>query len=62
MSLIASSADSLLRLLNDILDFSKMEARKLELDVFEFDLRGVIGNTLKGFSTQASDRTICCSG
>ncbi|MEO7465239.1 MAG: response regulator, partial [Nitrosospira sp.] len=54
MTLIKSSADSLLRLLNDIPDFSKMEVRKLELDAIEFDVRELIGNTLKAFSARAN--------
>lgn len=58
MTLIKSSADSLLRLLNDILDFSKMEANKLELDDIEFDLRESIGNTLKAFSASANQKGI----
>jgi PAS domain S-box-containing protein len=58
MALIKSSADSLLRLLNDILDFSKMEARKLELDMVEFDLRESIGNTVKAFSAAANDKQL----
>ncbi|MBA2659751.1 MAG: response regulator [Nitrosospira sp.] len=56
MTSIKSSADSLLRLLNDILDFSKMEAGKLELDATEFDLRELIGNTLKAFSASANEK------
>ncbi|WON75132.1 response regulator [Nitrosospira sp. Is2] len=58
MTLIKSSANSLLRLLNDILDFSKMEASKLELDEIEFDLRGLAGNTLKAFSASANEKGI----
>ena len=58
LGLIKGSADSLLRLLNDILDFSKMEARKLELDVIEFDLREMLGNTLKAFSATANEKKI----
>jgi PAS domain S-box-containing protein len=58
LELMKSSADSLLRLLNDILDFSKMEARKLELDPIEFDLREAVGNTLKTFAASASERQI----
>jgi PAS domain S-box-containing protein len=58
LELMKSSADSLLRLLNDILDFSKMEARKLELDVIEFDLREAVGNTLKTFAASASDKGV----
>jgi two-component system sensor histidine kinase/response regulator len=56
MTLIKSSAASLLRLLNDILDFSRMEAHKLELDAIEFDLREVIGTTLKAFSASANGK------
>lgn len=56
LTLIKSSADSLLRLLNDILDFSKMEVHKLELDAIEFDLRELIGNTLKAFSVSANEK------
>jgi CheY-like chemotaxis protein/nitrogen-specific signal transduction histidine kinase/HPt (histidine-containing phosphotransfer) domain-containing protein len=58
LELMKSSADSLLRLLNDILDFSKMEARKLELDPIEFDLREAVGNTLKTFAASASEQQI----
>jgi PAS domain S-box-containing protein len=58
LELMKSSADSLLRLLNDILDFSKMEARKLELDPIEFDVREAVGNTLKTFAAAASERQI----
>ena len=38
------SAESLLRILNDILDFSKIEADKLELEVVDFSLQGVLDN------------------
>ena len=58
LELMKSSADSLLRLLNDILDFSKMEARKLELDPIEFDVREALGNTLKTFAASSSERRI----
>jgi PAS domain S-box-containing protein len=58
LGLMKSSADSLLRLLNDILDFSKMEARALELDVIEFDVREAVGNTLKAFSASASEKSL----
>ena len=54
MELIKLSADSLLRLLNDILDFSKMEAKKLELELVEFDLREEMGNVLRTLAASAS--------
>ena len=39
LSLVKSSADSLLTVINDILDFSKIEAGKLSLDPMPFSLR-----------------------
>jgi PAS domain S-box-containing protein len=39
MSLIKLSAESLLGLVNHVLDFSKLEARKLTLDLIEFEIR-----------------------
>ena len=41
---IQRSGQHLLGLINDILDFSKIEAGKLEVEVVDFDLRGVLGN------------------
>ena len=58
MDLIESSAGSLLRLLNDILDFSKMEAKKLTLDVVEFDLREEVGNVLRAFGAGAAEKDL----
>jgi signal transduction histidine kinase len=37
--IVRSSAESLLGLINDIFDFSKIEARKMELEKLDFDLR-----------------------
>lgn len=39
---VRSSGESLLSLINDILDFSKVEARKLELEEVEFDIRSMV--------------------
>ncbi|WP_119966266.1 response regulator [Simplicispira lacusdiani] len=41
---IQRSGQHLLGLINDILDFSKIEAGKLEVEVVDFDLRGVLDN------------------
>ena len=46
LSMVRTSADSLLGVINDILDFSKIEARKLELDVIEFDLASMLDDTI----------------
>ena len=58
MELIRASADSLRRLLNDILDFSKMEAKKLELDLAEFDLREEVANVLRTFGAAAGEKDL----
>jgi|GEM_PF-704026 len=39
---VKQSADSLLGIINDILDFSKVEAGKIELEKFDFNLRNVL--------------------
>ena len=39
---VKSSAESLLAIINDILDFSKIEAGRLELEILNFDLRGLL--------------------
>ena len=40
------SAQSLLNILNDILDISKIEAKKIELETIEFDLRDCVENSI----------------
>ena len=51
---IQRSGQHLLGLINDILDFSKIEAGKLEVEVVDFDLRGVLDNV----ANLVSDK--CC--
>ena len=46
LSMVKSSADSLLTIINDILDFSKIEAGKLELDPGDFILRDLVDDTI----------------
>ena len=58
LSVIDSSAQSLLRIVNDILDFSKIEAGQLAFESVQFDLM-VILETLKGlFWAQLADKNI----
>jgi PAS domain S-box-containing protein len=39
---VKSSAESLMAIINDVLDFSKVEAGRLELEILDFDLRGLL--------------------
>ncbi|MBV8487849.1 MAG: PAS domain-containing protein, partial [Planctomycetaceae bacterium] len=50
---VKSAADSLLGIINDLLDFAKIEAGKLELDVADFRLRAVVGDTLRALAVRA---------
>ena len=56
LSMVKSSADSLLTLLNDILDFSKIEAGKLVLDPIEFNLRDNLRETMKVLALRAHQK------
>jgi two-component system, sensor histidine kinase and response regulator len=53
---LRDSAESLLGLIDDILDFSKIEAGMFELGAEEFDLREVLGNTLRGLGVRAHQK------
>lgn len=57
-SLAKSSAESLLVLINDILDFSKIEAGKLELEILDFDLRGMLGEFAESMALRAQEKDI----
>ncbi|MCP4218695.1 MAG: response regulator [bacterium] len=52
------SADSLLTIINDILDFSKVEARKLELETLDFDLRTTLDNLNDILGMRAKEKNI----
>jgi len=53
---VKASSDSLLTLINDILDFSKVEAKRLDLDLIDFDLRESLGDILKTLAVQAHEK------
>jgi PAS domain S-box-containing protein len=53
LMVIKSSAGSLLKIINDLLDFSVIEAGRLELDVSDFSLRTVLGETLRALALRA---------
>jgi len=52
------SADSLLTVINDILDFSKIEAGKLDLEIFNFNLRNAIEEVVELPAMQAHEKGI----
>jgi two-component system sensor histidine kinase/response regulator len=56
LSMVKSSAHSLLGLINDILDFSKIEAGKLVLEAISFSLRDCIGTMLKPLGMRADQK------
>jgi len=58
LSLVKSSADSLLHVINDILDFSKIEAGKLELEKTDFDIRDLFRDTLKTLAQRADEKLL----
>ena len=58
LSVVSSAAYSLLSLINDILDFSKIEAGKLELEAIPFNLREVIGESLKIIAAKAHEKQL----
>ena len=53
LTMVKSSADSLLEIINDILDCSKLEAGKLELESIEFDPRKLLHETVKPFEAHS---------
>jgi two-component system sensor histidine kinase/response regulator len=56
LSMVKTSADSLLTVINDILDFSKMEAGKLELDRSTFNLNESMEETTRTFGIRAGEK------
>ncbi|MGI6415745.1 MAG: response regulator [Thermoguttaceae bacterium] len=53
LRMVLESSESLLSILNDVLDFSKIEAGKLDLERAPFDLREVVGDTMKSLAFRA---------
>src|ERR1700731_1738447 len=58
LSMVKSSADSLLHVINDILDFSKIEAGKLELENTDFVIRDLFRDTLKTLAQRTENKPL----
>ena len=58
LSMVKSSADSLLTVINEVLDFSKIEAGKLDFDLIEFDLRDSLEEDVRMFAYPADRKGI----
>ena len=58
LSMVKTSADSLLTVINDILDFSKIEAGKLDLDTTAFNLRDHLEETARSFAVAAAAKEL----
>ncbi len=53
LAMVQESGESLLAVINDILDFSKIEAGKLSLERVAFNLRELLGDTMKSLALRA---------
>ena len=58
LSMVNTSAKSLLAVINDILDFSKIEARKLELDPHDFDVHALVRDCSRSQSLRATEKNL----
>ena len=57
-NIVGDSAEGLLSIINDILDFSKIEVGKLELEVLDLDLDGLVGQTCDMLLYRAEEKGI----
>jgi signal transduction histidine kinase/ligand-binding sensor domain-containing protein/CheY-like chemotaxis protein/HPt (histidine-containing phosphotransfer) domain-containing protein len=58
LSMVKSSADSLLVILNDVLDYSKIEQRKLDLEAVPFSVRDELATFLKPLTFRADEKQL----
>jgi signal transduction histidine kinase len=56
LTIAQQSAEALLTLLNDILDYSKIEAKKLDLEIIEFDLRNAVEGVAYTIASRAEEK------
>ena len=58
LTMVNTSARSLLAVINDILDFSKIEARKLDLDPHDFDVHALVRDCTRSLSLRATEKNL----
>ena len=58
LSLVKSSADSLLNIINDILDFSKIESGKMSIENIGFSLEHMLRDTMKSLAVRAHQKNL----
>jgi signal transduction histidine kinase/CheY-like chemotaxis protein len=56
LSLVKTSAESLLAVINDVLDFSKIEAGRLEFEKISFDLKDSLEETIRSMRFRAQQK------
>ena len=56
LMMVLESGESLLAIINEILDFSKIEAGKMILDLVDFDLGDVVGDSVKSLALRAHSK------
>jgi PAS domain S-box-containing protein len=59
--IVRISGESLLSLINEILDFSKLEARKMDLEILDFDLSSTIDEAKSLLTAAASEKGLVIS-
>ena len=58
VSIIGQSGEALLAIINDILDFSKMEAGKLDLEIVDFNLAGIVESVGQLLASRAVEKDV----
>lgn len=58
LTAVQISAESLLTVINEVLDFSKLEAGKFTIDPMPFDVRELLGDTMKIVASQAHQKNL----
>ncbi len=58
LSIVKSSAETLLTIINDILDFSKIEAGKLDIEQIDFNFYDMIGEMIKPLAIKAREKGV----